>query len=734
MKRSILMIAMLIIMGSLASGVCYDLSDYDDIIYVDGDNGDDSSGDGTENNPYKSVEKAVSVTGNNDAVFLKGHDSDSGDVSIEGGTLNLIGDYLEYGSKFTGQIHGSSSNYGTLNVYNVYLEQLSSGSWDELLFYLNADLHNCVFKDYSGYSNVYGTYDFYNTFIIDIGSIYSSTDLIDCATAESYSYDDEFNLGGTDWIDAGSGTDLDGSPADLGVYGGACDWDYTEDSVCGDGNLSLDEECDDGNTADGDGCNASCNVEDGYYCEGEPSLCFIPELDDYLLSYYGFDQDTETIAYDPINDNHGRCKFQFDLREHKYSSTRNPKTEFSKESGALKVVSLGDSVAGAGHIFQTFEREYLQGKTIKIDWSTKGGSYNNMGEFKARIYDGAYNKTSSTDFPDQQDIAEKGGGLLQVIEDITASSSRHISSAKINLRNSTEDQVTLMVSMYDEGDWTSAWTEMYIYSIEILEDDVIAKEADLTGDISMDYVSYADRGTIGTMQCPEFKATGGFDSDGAVDFDGIDDNVLLESDTLGTEADSLCMWIYPTGWGENGYGRIVDNGRFIVNLNQDNNYLQFSSDGASNSSYSAANSISLNTWQYVCIARDAAGTSNIYINGALSGSSDQDSGSPLDGTSVVYFGDRSAGERAFQGKIDEIAVYEREISVSDVSDLYNGGEGYKSISYSITEPDSWNGFDLYHINGTLVGKNTSETVLNINKGSDKKVEFKIIDDINKIGS
>jgi cysteine-rich repeat protein len=42
---------------------------------------------------------------------------------------------------------------------------------------------------------------------------------------------------------------------------------------CGDGGVEGTEECDDGNTADGDGCSASCLVEAGYMCTGEPSVC-----------------------------------------------------------------------------------------------------------------------------------------------------------------------------------------------------------------------------------------------------------------------------------------------------------------------------------------------------------------------------------------------------------------------------------------------------------------------------
>ncbi len=42
---------------------------------------------------------------------------------------------------------------------------------------------------------------------------------------------------------------------------------------CGNRLIELLEQCDDGGNVAGDGCSASCMVEDGFSCEGEPSVC-----------------------------------------------------------------------------------------------------------------------------------------------------------------------------------------------------------------------------------------------------------------------------------------------------------------------------------------------------------------------------------------------------------------------------------------------------------------------------
>lgn len=42
---------------------------------------------------------------------------------------------------------------------------------------------------------------------------------------------------------------------------------------CGDGVPVVPEQCDDFNKSDGDGCNATCGIELGFMCTGQPSVC-----------------------------------------------------------------------------------------------------------------------------------------------------------------------------------------------------------------------------------------------------------------------------------------------------------------------------------------------------------------------------------------------------------------------------------------------------------------------------
>jgi cysteine-rich repeat protein len=68
-----------------------------------------------------------------------------------------------------------------------------------------------------------------------------------------------------------------GGKVDLNFIGapgsGAEGGDGTVSATCGDRKLDDNEDCDDGARADGDGCDGSCKLEEGYTCTGEPSTC-----------------------------------------------------------------------------------------------------------------------------------------------------------------------------------------------------------------------------------------------------------------------------------------------------------------------------------------------------------------------------------------------------------------------------------------------------------------------------
>jgi len=67
------------------------------------------------------------------------------------------------------------------------------------------------------------------------------------------------------WHSYGNGT--------LNNFNSSSSLSFSISAVCGDGVISTGEQCDDNNTNNGDGCNASCQIESGYWCMLEPSNC-----------------------------------------------------------------------------------------------------------------------------------------------------------------------------------------------------------------------------------------------------------------------------------------------------------------------------------------------------------------------------------------------------------------------------------------------------------------------------
>jgi len=173
-----------------------------------------------------------------------------------------------------------------------------------------------------------------------------------------------------------------------------------------------------------------------------------------------------------------------------------------------------------------------------------------------------------------------------------------------------------------------------------------------------------------------------FSTGSALIFDGADDFVNCgRSSTLNLRsAITIEAWIYPTGWGENpqnGYGRIVDKTTFVLFLNKGtvqprryNLVFGLRINGIMYYGNTPTNSITLNAWHHIVAVYDSV-QMRVYINGVSqtltyygnmrpSGSIDDSSQYDL------LIGDSATSNRCFQGKIDEVRIYNRVMDVNEV--------------------------------------------------------------------
>jgi cysteine-rich repeat protein len=104
-----------------------------------------------------------------------------------------------------------------------------------------------------------------------------------CATSNAGTTGTSSGTGGE--VGAGGGTSTSASSSGTGG----------KVVACGDGEIANTESCDDGNTADGDGCNAKCELEMGWDCTGtDKTVCVAKCGDGFLVGKEACDDGNST--------------------------------------------------------------------------------------------------------------------------------------------------------------------------------------------------------------------------------------------------------------------------------------------------------------------------------------------------------------------------------------------------------------------------------------------------------
>lgn len=183
-------------------------------------------------------------------------------------------------------------------------------------------------------------------------------------------------------------------------------------------------------------------------------------------------------------------------------------------------------------------------------------------------------------------------------------------------------------------------------------------------------ISYSGNGHNGTsVKCDPVSGWIG----SGLSFDGDESLINLGSDWISDSACSISAWIYPITIGEGAGGVILTNDKLILRLQNGTPHLLFTSDGATNVQ-SANDSIELGRWQHILVTRSAAGLTNFYINGVLSGTADQNSGVPTGvGAGDIIIGNFSDESACFYGTIDEVHIYNIELSRIQAESIYAEG-------------------------------------------------------------
>ena len=173
------------------------------------------------------------------------------------------------------------------------------------------------------------------------------------------------------------------------------------------------------------------------------------------------------------------------------------------------------------------------------------------------------------------------------------------------------------------------------------------------------------------------KISNGFSLDGVNDYVNISPS-LGSTFSKPSSVHSYSAWIYPTSLA--GYNWIIQNGLnnsgTSMILNGAN--LCFFIQGGNNQTTSSA-TLTVNTWTMVTVVYNGAGSVSFYKNGVLSNSSSASWTETVAGTNT-YIGSYIGATHFFDGKIDEVGAWNRALTATEVTELYNAGAGKQYVA------------------------------------------------------
>lgn len=156
-------------------------------------------------------------------------------------------------------------------------------------------------------------------------------------------------------------------------------------------------------------------------------------------------------------------------------------------------------------------------------------------------------------------------------------------------------------------------------------------------------------------------------------YDGADSKLDLGTIDNLTGDLTFIAWVKSFDYGEGNRGRIIDNGKLllVVTDQSSSDRYRLQSD-ASTSAFSASNALLFNIWQLIIVTRNAVGDeANLYIDGVLSGSADQDSGTPVAGSTNIIIGNDNGQATTFGGLISRPRIVKSILTVAEISQIYS---------------------------------------------------------------
>lgn len=179
--------------------------------------------------------------------------------------------------------------------------------------------------------------------------------------------------------------------------------------------------------------------------------------------------------------------------------------------------------------------------------------------------------------------------------------------------------------------------------------------------------------------------------------DGVAGYVSMGSpstlDNMNDGGGTFSAWIFANGLGETAYPYVFwKNDKHKIRLSNESGgavkvHFHYKWDGDDGSWYTDDRVINFGKWHHLAITYDADSASNnplIFVDGvSVSITDSTPSGTREDDASSNFIigGDGGGGD-SFEGVITEISVFDKELSIAEVQELYNYGEALDALTHS----------------------------------------------------
>ena len=174
---------------------------------------------------------------------------------------------------------------------------------------------------------------------------------------------------------------------------------------------------------------------------------------------------------------------------------------------------------------------------------------------------------------------------------------------------------------------------------------------------------------------------------------------------IGTGDKTISFWANITSTGGGGFGRIIDDGKLISYFDSTKALFITNSGGVA---AAVTSPYPFGIWRHYTVVRSSSGSVTAYINGSASSLGAVACGAPAAADSNFYIGNRTAADRAFNGKLAEVKIFNSALTASQAQELYSTGS-VSGVSPVYSDPLDEQGTTFTDTIGGVVGTGTATT-------------------------